>query len=62
MKFQLLVKAKTLKNIYSSCFETLKCCVYHAYKCQNANTCWHFNIYEHDKFSAQLSWGLKKVL
>ena len=24
---------------------------YHAHKCQNANNCWHFNIYKHDKIS-----------
>ena len=21
------------------------------------NSCWHFSIYEHDKFDAQLSWA-----
>ena len=26
-----------------------------AHNCQNANNCWHFNIYELDKFHAQLS-------
>ena len=25
-----------------------------------ANNCWHFNIYEQDKFHAQLSWAGKK--
>ena len=24
-------------------------------KCYNANNCWHFNIYEQEKFHAQLS-------
>ena len=28
------------------CFHILRHCIYH---------CWHFNIYEHDKFHAQLS-------
>ena len=32
------------------------------YKDLNANNCWYFNIYEHDKFHAQLSWAWKKVL
>ena len=35
----------------------LKCqrfCICHAYKCQNANKCWHFVIDEHDKFNALL--------
>ena len=26
-----------------------------ANKCKNANNCWHFDIYEQDKFRAQLS-------
>ena len=38
-----------------SCFKSLRCGIYHAYKCLNANKCWHFNIYEQDKFLAQLS-------
>ena len=28
--------------------------VYHANKCKNANNCWHFNIYKHDKLHTQL--------
>ena len=28
--------------------------IYHANKCLNASNCWHFNIYEQDKFHAQL--------
>ena len=27
---------------------------------KNANNCWHFNVYEQDKFCAQLSWVWKK--
>ena len=46
---------KTEKNKELSFFQTLRCCIYHANKCLNANNCWHFNIYEHDKFHAQLS-------
>ena len=25
--------------------------LYPAHKCQNANNCWHFNIYQQDKYS-----------
>ena len=25
-----------------------ECKIYSAHECQNANNCWHFNIYEHD--------------
>ena len=31
-----------------------------AHKCENANNCWHCNIYEQEKFHAQLSWAWKK--
>ena len=30
-------------------------CYFPAHKCYNANNCWHFNIYEQEKFHAQLS-------
>ena len=29
--------------------------VFPVHICQNANNCWHFNIYEQEKFHAQLS-------
>ena len=32
MKFQLLVELKMLKNTDFSSFQTLRCCLYHAYK------------------------------
>ena len=54
-KFQLLIKLKIQTKKEVSCFKSLRCCVYHANKCQIANDCWHFNIYEVDKFRAQLS-------
>ena len=54
-KFQLLIKISTNEKVF--CFMSLKCRVYHA----NANNCWHFNIYEQDKFRAQLSWAWKKL-
>ena len=38
-----------------SCFKTHRCCIYYANKCLNASNSWHFNIYEQDKFRAQLS-------
>ena len=31
---------KMLNNILFSCFEILRCCIYHAHKCLNANTYW----------------------
>ena len=55
MKFQLLIKTKIPANKEVSYFKSLRCCIYHANKCLNANNCWHFNIYEQDKFRAQLS-------
>ena len=45
MKFQLLVKSNMLNTKDYSCFQTLRYCIYHAYKYQNAN----------NKFHAQLS-------
>ena len=33
MKFQLLIKTKMLKNTDLSCFQALRCCIYHAHKC-----------------------------
>ena len=55
MEFQLLIKPKMLKNTDFSCFQIFRCCILHADKCKNANNCWHYNIYEQDKFRAQLS-------
>ena len=54
-KFQMLIKTKIPTNEKVSCFKSLRSCIYHANKCLNANNCWHFNIYEQDKFHAQLS-------
>ena len=50
-KFQLLIQTKIPTNVDVSCFESLRCCIYHANKYTNAN----FNIYEQDKVLAQLS-------
>ena len=52
-------QTKILKNKDFSCFQTLRCCIYHADKCRNINNSWYFNIYEHDICHAQLS--MKKV-
>ena len=52
-------KAKKYENIKKiSIFQdqiSLKCCFFPAHKCYNANTCWHFNSYEQEKFHAQLN-------
>ena len=39
-----------LKNKDFSCFQMLRCCIYHAQKYENANNCWHFNIYARINF------------
>ena len=49
------INTKIPTNKEVSCFKSLRCCIYHANKCLNANNCWHFNIDEQDKFPAQLS-------
>ena len=54
-KFQLLIKTKIPSNKEVSCFKSPRCCMYFANECQNANNCWHFNIYEQDSVLAQLS-------
>ena len=48
-------KSKIPKSEEVSYFKTLRCGIYHANKCKNANNCWHFNINEQDKCYAQLS-------
>ena len=35
-------------------FKSLRCGIYHANRCLNANNCWHFNILEQDKFRTQI--------
>ena len=54
-KFHPLIKTKIPTNEEVSCFKSLRCCIYHANKCKSTIDCWHFNIYEQDKFRAQLS-------
>ena len=59
MKFQLLIKTKMLKNKDISCFKTLRCCIILLINVKmptivTFNNCWHFKIYEQDKFHAQL--------
>ena len=57
VKFQMLIKTIMLKNKDISCFQTLTVDVVFIMliNVKNANNCWHFNIYEQDKFRAQLS-------
>ena len=38
-KFQLLIKLNIQTNEEVSCFKPLRCCIYHANKCKNANNC-----------------------
>ena len=59
MKFQLHIKTKILKSKDTSCFKTHISCINVVFilliNVQNANNCWHLNIYEQDQFHAQLS-------
>ena len=55
MKFQLLINVEIIKISGKFRFKTQKLVIYPANKCLNANNCWHFNIYEQDKFLSQLS-------
>ena len=50
MKFQLLINAEIVKNCGKFRFKTQKLVIHLAHKCLNTNNCWHFNIYEQDKF------------
>ena len=54
-KLQLLIKTKMLENKDFSFFRALRYFIYPANIFLNANTSWHFNIYEQDKFCALLS-------
>ena len=54
MKIQLLIKAEIVKNKDVFLLKALRC-IYPANKCKNANDYWYFNIYEQNKFHAQLS-------
>ena len=53
-KFQ-LIKTKIRKIKHFLALSLSDVGIYHANKCLNAKNCWHFNIYEQDKFHAQLS-------
>ena len=54
-RFQLPINSKMVKDKDCSCLRTLRCYMYPAYKCLNANNCWHLNNYEQDEFHTQLS-------
>ena len=44
----MFIKTKIMKvNKDVSCYQNHRRCIYHANKCQNANNCWHCNIYKH---------------
>ena len=49
---RLLIKTEIPTKEEDSCFKSLRCCIYHANKCYNANNCY---IFEQNKFCAQLS-------
>ena len=55
MTFQLHMKAKMVDKKDFYCYKNLTCCYVSANKCKNVNNCWHLNIYEQNKFHAQLS-------
>ena len=55
MKFKMLINIEIAKIDGIFRFNLLETAIYPANKCLNANNCWHFNIYEQDKFHAQLS-------
>ena len=44
MKFQLFIKTKMLKNTAFSCFQTLRCCIYHA---NNVKKCQKLLAFQH---------------
>ena len=53
-----ILDAHKYKNIKKFGFLSLdkpRMLFFPAHKCLNANNCWHFNIYEEEKFHAQLS-------
>ena len=54
MKFQLLIKAKMLKNKALSCVQTFRCCMYYADKFLMPTFVGNLTINEQDKFHAQL--------
>ena len=64
MTFQLLlhVPTKMLKNEDFSWFQSLRCFIYLylGNTCYNAKNGWPFNISDHDKFHAHLSWAWNK--
>ena len=56
MKFKILISRKISTNsVFSWAQISLKCYIFPAHTCQNANNCYHFNIYEQEKFHAKLS-------
>ena len=59
MNFQQLIKTEQLKHKDLSCFqEVVSIMLINVLK--NVNNCRNFNIYEHDKIHALLSWTWNK--
>ena len=50
MKFELLINVEIVKISGKFGLKTKKLVIHPAHKCYNVNNCWHFNIYEQDKF------------
>ena len=55
MKIKLLINTEIAIINGNFLLKSPKSVIYLANKCLNTNNCWHFNIYEHVKFHAQLS-------
>ena len=50
------------KNKMLTSLQILRCCIFHANKCQNTNNYWHFNIFERDKVSFFVELNMKKIV
>ena len=55
MKFKLLIIIEIAINNGILRLKSTKPVIYPANKCSMPTICWHFNIYEQNKFHAQLS-------
>ena len=55
MEFQLLIKTKIPANKEVSRLSLSGVVFIMLINVKNVNNCWHFNIYEQDRFHAQLS-------
>ena len=55
MKFYLLINSKLLISTVVFLLSLAECEIFYAYEYENANSSWHFHIYQQRKFHAQLS-------